>query len=149
MDLKLALLAAAALMGCRQEECTDMSCVDGVEVFFQKDSWDAGTYMVEIEADGQVISCFGTIPIVAGDGSGCDTAGATLYMSDGSLPVEEQSLDGFLLARTGLPEVLIAIYRGKELLAYENFQPTYETLTPNGEDCGPVCEYASYDLQIE
>ena len=149
MKPRLAVLAAFALVGCRQDECTDMSCVDGLEVSFRKNYWDEGTYLVEIEADGQLISCFGTIPIEAGDGSGCDTAGATLYLSGGSLPIEEQSLDGFLLSRAGLLDVVTAIYRGKELLAYEGFQPSYETLTPNGEDCGPVCEYASYEIPID
>jgi hypothetical protein len=125
--------------------CTEIGCTDGLAVNFTLTTPGAWTF--DLDLDGTVAHCSATLPL---DGSGgCDTAGISLNLSGSELPEDQQSITGLTLEQTGIVSLGLTISRDGTQVWTDTLTPTYETLAPNGEACGPVCSSASESVTVE
>ncbi|MCB9758921.1 MAG: hypothetical protein H6739_03705 [Alphaproteobacteria bacterium] len=138
----LALLACKGAPFDSGLACTDIGCIDGLEIRFETDGWPAGRYVVALDLDGATETCTATLPFGDSPDDGCDGE-ASLSLIGTRLPAAQQAIGGVWLTRTDLSAVGLTLSRDDAVLVETTLTPEYETLAPNGEACGPVCRYAS------
>lgn len=149
MRSTLFLLPLLALTACEPADetgiqgCTDMGCVDGFYVALEKSTWGVGQYVITADVDGTVASCQITIPLGTDGTDGCLDTLLTVETSGSELNVEEQSIPGVWVNSTQALSVTLAVTLDGAELGSAVFAPAYETLQPNGPECGPTCSYAS------
>jgi len=145
-------LLSLLLAGCPGEElldCTGIGCVDGLEVFFSRASYEPGVYTVDIDLHGELIHCQATIPLDSDTSDGCTDARVSLFLSGSMLEVSEQSIDGFFLDSADTGAVAVTVSLDDAQIGYAAFEPDYQTLQPNGPECEPTCTYASRDITLD
>ncbi len=139
-------MGPAACAADETETCSLIGCAAPLEVRFQASAWPAGTYAVEVQADGVAASCEIAIPFGCDDHATCTPAQPTwmLELSGCALPSGQQSIAGvmFMDAATAPASVDVTVRRDAQVLATGHFDPTYTTSRPNGPDCEPECRGA-------
>lgn len=129
-----------------------MGCVDGLRLELTPGSkWPAGSYRIELEADGATQSCTAVLPLKACDaGPNVQCTGATLARigeSGCALPPGEHGLSD--IEFSGTPKrVHVRITRDATVVADKVLEPAYKKLQPNGPDCEPVCNSASGAISL-
>lgn len=126
--------------------CTDMGCEDGLSVDFSLT--EPGAYAIEIVADGDTITCTGSLPLPPCEqgGTSCSAPGVLLMASGCALPAADHSLGGVMISGAHPTAVEIVVSRDGAELRRQSFTPTYQRVAPNGEACGPICDQASVTL---
>lgn len=154
-----ALLLAIVAPGCASpkpppQACTEIGCSDGLTVALSPSSgWRAGMYRFEIDVDGQVTTCEGSLPLracSAGPSLRCTPAGDRVSIGESgcALPPEQH---GFSELRVGAPparSVKVTVTRDGAKLVEQTLAPQYRTVQPNGPSCPPICRQASETLVI-
>ncbi len=146
------VLLTLLLAGCPDPgtlDCTGIGCVDGLEVFFQRDGYEPGVYTVELDLPGELIHCQATIPLDSDSSDGCSDARVMLFLSGSMLEVSEQSIDGFYLDSTDTGALAVTVSFEETQIGYAAFEPDYQTLQPNGPECERTCSYASRDIALD
>jgi len=130
------------------QACTAMACSDGLDIAFSVKQ--AGTYSFNLVADGEVTTCGATLPLPPCDqpAGGCSRQNVTLGLSGCALPTAEHSLEGISLTGVHPTSMEVFVSRDGEEIAHDMFSPTYQTLSPNGEECGPICSQATVTLNM-
>ena len=126
-----------------------MACSDGLNVAFSVNQ--PGTYSFNLVADGEATTCGATLPLPPCDqqAGGCSRQNVTLGLSGCALPSAEHSLEGITLTGVHPTSMEVFVSRDGEEIAHQTFTPTYATVAPNGEECGPVCSQATVDLTMQ
>jgi hypothetical protein len=123
--------------------CTDMGCVDGVSLAFSLR--EPGDYEITAVAGGGTVSCTASLPFT---GTEACTGPGWVGISGTELPADQQSLEGMWLETIDADDVHLTIVRSGTTL-YDDVLPiTYDTVEPNGPDCGPVCESAALTVPL-
>jgi hypothetical protein len=130
-------------------DCTEIGCVDGLEVFFVGTDPGPGVYTVEIDLHGEFIHCQATIPLGTDGDDGCTDARVSLFLSGSALEADQQSVDGFFLDSTDTGAVAVTISHDAVQVGYAAFEPDYQTLQPNGPECEPTCSYATREIELD
>lgn len=146
----LKILTVAFLMleasGCG---CTEVGCSDSYGVTFKKASstWEPGSYLVSIDADGQQASCTFEMPFVKDP-----VCTSNLLMQLNLIPISDPSntvkgLESVTVFGTPA-HVLTTVKRDGTMLATKYFSSSYKELEPNGPTCGPTCHNDAGDLAV-
>lgn len=135
-----------------QKICTDMGCMNGLNVDVEPQAWPKGKYKIAITADGKSSVCEGTLPLPACDkGKALSCKGDVEVMvgeSGCALPPEQQGFGAFNFK--GNPaKVTIEVSRNGKSVGKADFTPAYKTVQPNGPDCEPTCNHASEKMTVK
>lgn len=145
----LGLTLTAGLAGCDLFlNCTLAGCVDGVNLDIEApDGLDDGVYEVVVTGENGLAGlCTATLDATMDPqlAVNCDDEFvrlSVLYAEAGpvALLVDAPNLGD---------EVAVEVSFDDAILLEESVPLTYETIQPNGERCGPTCEYASASLTL-
>jgi hypothetical protein len=153
VGFSLTAFTALTAAGCSapSHACTEIGCVNGLTLSFQKASstWEPGMYSIVIDADGKKITCTTKLPLSATDPapSSCTDASVQLGVSGSALPAAQHGLVGLDFTSTPA-KVTVTVTRDNAMIGTKDFSPTYKKSQPNGPDCEPVCNNASDTLPI-
>ncbi|HTJ85379.1 MAG TPA: hypothetical protein VL400_26860 [Polyangiaceae bacterium] len=136
-----------------QKMCTQMACVDGLNIDFEPNGpMKKGKYTFTIEADGKKQECTGSLPLPAcekGRALTCKGEGDAMIMESGcALPPDQQGF-GPIMLKTGPAAVKITVKKDGATIGTADLKPSYRTVQPNGPDCGPTCKQASEKIAIK
>jgi hypothetical protein len=144
------VLLASALGACSSDKvCTTIGCVDGFSLSFGAGAKTAGSYVIDLDADGKKVRCEAKLPLPPCEQAqtSCNDPSVSLELSGCALDASEHAISG--LRVSGKPaKVVVSVNRDNLQLLTEEFTPAYTTSTPNGADCPPVCTQASASLTI-
>lgn len=131
------------------EYCTEMGCMDGLQINFEPEIITSGTYVFSATLDGVTETCEYTLPFVEENGEygTCDGSNMLLTISGMALDASEHSIPEMYIP-SNPTNVSIAITRDGIEIANQSFQPEYEEFAPNGKECGPVCSRASLTIDV-
>ena len=140
-------LAMAGGCSLASQTCTTIGCRDGTGVRFQTadGTWPAGSYRIEVTADGATGACDVRLPLPAcgTPASSCSGTRAWILGESGcALPTDQHAISGINFDGTTPTRIDVAVSRDGRQLAAQSFTPTYATLRPNGPDCDPTCRTA-------
>jgi hypothetical protein len=123
--------------------CTEIGCGPTLKIRFDRPSWPAGSYQIQVTADGATAACSVTIPLACNAPSAC-TGGGDLSpeLSGCALDPALQRIEGVSLAYTTPASVMVRVVQDERELGTGSFTPTYATSQPNGAACPPVCHGA-------
>ena len=124
-------------------DCTEIGCADGFSGQFSPAFTAAGAYVFTLALDGAVSTCAGTLPF--NDDFSCDGA-LGLTLSGTALPPSDQSLPGFEIRQIDFATLQLTVTRDGTEEASWTVTPTWDTVAPNGPECGPVCTTAGAEL---
>lgn len=132
-----------------QKACTQMGCTNGLQLSVNPDyDWKNGIYAFEFYLDGKNVKCTGALPLKPcekGPSLSCNKDGVMITESGCALPPSAQGFGDIQIE--GQPRrVLVRITRNGKPVVTRTVVPKYQTFTPNGPGCGPVCTSASHDL---
>jgi hypothetical protein len=123
--------------GCSSKSCTEMGCIDGVEVRFTTALDAAQEISLVVQADAESISCtYSETP--ASDT--CSPAGIWIQASGGSVT-------GFILYQSYPQELTITLSHGGTIPTSTTVSPKYVEQQPNGPDCPSTCQNAVVELE--
>jgi len=150
------LLACALLAGCvplgnngpdAAPGCPAIGCGPSYQIDFQRPgSWPAGTYRVEVSAEGMSNSCEVVIPMSCDHPPRCQGTPSWLLMLEGcALDPSQQKIGGVVFDRTTPPSVTVSVSMGDRSLGMRTFTPTYRnsTLAPG---CSLSCTQAPSEV---
>ncbi|MET0386919.1 MAG: hypothetical protein ABW321_13215 [Polyangiales bacterium] len=132
-------------------ECTEIGCISGLYLTTQPSGpWPHGSYRFEIDADGELTTCTGSLPLrPCGERSlTCDSERILIAASGCALPA---SAHGFSdIHFSGHPKQLhVKVLRDEAVVAELQSAPMYALSQPNGKGCDPVCCQASAILTLD
>lgn len=134
------------------KQCTDMACLDGIHIGLEPmGAWPAGNYVFDIDADGQHRTCHGTLPLpVCGTRALSCTGDLDLSIVESgcAMPPATHAFGDIDLRRNDLKHVHVKISHNGKPRIDQQIDPTYRTVQPNGEGCGPICTQASAQLKV-
>lgn len=145
-----------ALSGCEEsKQCTEIGCMDRLDVVFEPALDEVGSYSIVVEAGGLAAQCqvavgLGGLGGAGGFGGGNETDPLDSECT-GSLGFRievlgGESLEGLRIGSETYEEVTIKVELRDELLINDTFEPNYAKQYPNGEDCEPVCGIAEHEV---
>jgi hypothetical protein len=140
--------AAALAAGCSgDEECTLVGCNDGLSVTaIASEGLRDGSYEVQLMLDDEAVTCVHPQLVAAPQQSGTCTAAAvrsSLVSYNGGAP-GTAGANALVIDITGTPsQVVLRVLHDGQLVGEANYEPSYQTIMPNGPECGPTCNTAS------
>jgi hypothetical protein len=146
------ILSALILVGCETEgisypdyadqECSDFSCITGVEVFFSAMEWRDGTYTLDLEVDETQVVCTVNLPV--------DENIESIDCGEGIwLGVDRQDgLWGLHLDDDDLEYLRVSLSTAEQVMGEIGFAPDYRNIRPNGDECPGHCAYASETIDV-
>jgi hypothetical protein len=152
----LALVACAWLAGCvplgnntpdAAAGCPAIACGPSYQIDFQRPGgWPAGTYRVEVSAEGTTNSCEIVIPMSCDRPPRCQGNPTWLPIASGcALDPGQQKIDGVVFDRTTPASVAVTVAMGDRSLGMRTFTPTYRT-TPLAPGCSLSCTQAQNEV---
>lgn len=155
--VSLVSLFSLVMNGCEKAEdtgpigegCTEIGCVDGFSLSFEKAGiWDAGIWTVVVEVDGVAVTCETTFPLDSEGLTSCDAEGVLLELSGSALPAKEQAISGVIIQSVDFTSLSVSLSLDGKLIATEDFTPEWVTSQPNGPDCEPICTNDSASMSL-
>jgi hypothetical protein len=140
------LLILACVFSSEPTLCTEIGCTDGYELTF--DLSTPGTWTVDVMIDGTPVHCQATLPLRETNPDGCDSDVVLLFLSGSELADAEHRITGLLIQQAGVTTVDLVIEHDGAAVYSGSFTPAYVTAAPNGEECGPVCSFASEAVDL-
>lgn len=131
--------------------CTEMACMDTYHsvALEPASGWDAGDYVVRIEADGSVQTCEGQVAEGSCGLGPMTCTGASLATVNPSGCADlGQPAHATIDFRTTPSIVQITITKDGVALADRQVALSYSTDEPNGPDCPPVCHHAEGKAEV-
>lgn len=129
--------------------CTEAGCVDALSLSIEADSglFTAGSY--EVALDGETICTFR----VSDDLEECASGHCVAEESCNALYLVGYQDDGMsdlvsIMLETMQGPIAVEVRLEGGVLLSETVAPTYQTVQPNGPDCGPVCQQANETLVV-
>jgi hypothetical protein len=147
------LFVVAALAGCVPlsggsdggPTCTDLACGPSYQVKFTRAAWRAGTYRIDVTADGVAGFCDISIPMSCEAGPRCTGASNWVPMVAGcALDPGQQSIDGILFERATPMNVTVRVSQADQPLGLQTFSPSYHT-SAGTPGCNLSCTQAPAD----
>jgi len=133
--LLVTVLLAASTSSCSQS-CTDIGCVDGLEVAFDPPLIANSPLSIELESSVGNHACSSTADNLTPK---CDSTDVSLDIIDGEITI--------LRALKYHPSsVLARVTQGGTLVRQATLTPMYAKMQPNGAGCGAECLYARTPL---
>ncbi len=134
--------------------CTLMGCSDRLTIELQRaGTWAAGSYRVDLVVDGVNVACEARITDDPCDeeATSC-TAGAPVRLTTArpfgcATPPTMNTVPGIYIDKAAAEVKLSVKHEGAELVS-ESITPRYDTLTPNGPVCGPICRQARVPVAV-
>ncbi|HWO07916.1 MAG TPA: hypothetical protein VNN80_00510 [Polyangiaceae bacterium] len=148
MNLRFSSLFFCAMVGCSDEQlCTAAGCTDGFTIHLvANEPLRDGSYEVAVTLDGVSVTCEHVIGGFArGPEPSCSSGRlrSTLSIHNGGAPPNPNAPNAILLDVASTPAVaVIEVRHDGTLIAQQTYNPTYQTISPNGPECGPVCDVA-------
>lgn len=152
-------LALGLLTGCddvlnEEQACTQAGCLDGFRVTaLAAEELPAGSYEVQVTLDDTLVTCAHSAADVSSwQSSPCSSPSVrsdVVIHSDGSATSDSENAFGIQIARAASVVLVRVLHEGQQIGA-ATFRPTYQTVMPNGPECGPVCQSAAPEqMRIE
>lgn len=165
IGLLLASCAAATSCGIiDSQSCTEIGCRDGASIQLLTADGSQRSYVVTLLVDGKEVTC--TTPSVSGP-----TGSASEPCSSSDVTIDHEPLTDCTETRTadaisqsctpngkfaqtihiqGTPSrVVVSLTEPMDAFHERTFELLYETSTPNGPECGPVCHQANVAWQVQ
>lgn len=138
--------------------CTEIGCSDGVDITLVARRWKLGAYRFYLDTGNQQVDCTGKLPLApcsSGPSLQCldnvtgkPVTNVTIGESGCALGPEAQGFSGIHIADTPAT-VVLEITRDGALVGADKFAVRYQTVQPNGPECGPVCRQANRSVRID
>ena len=145
------LLSLLSLVSCGEsgEYCTEMGCIDGVQINFEPDITTHGAYVFSVTMDGITEICEYSLPFTeeSGEYGTCDGENIWLTISGTALDASQHSIPDMYIPLSPT-SVSIEITRDDVLITSNTFEPEYEEFAPNGKECGPICYSAGHTINL-
>ncbi|WP_438020557.1 hypothetical protein WMF18_16425 [Sorangium sp. So ce315] len=168
ISLVIGLATIAAASGCVVKQCTEIGCDDGFSITTATADkrWAPGEYALNLSVDGEEVSCAYTwtnTPQAGGGGvfvqcsptvavsidpvTRCTVTSDRDSVSQSCTPIPGQFTQRITVQGTPA-RVDVAVQRDGAVVGERSFTPAYQSLYPNGEDCGPVCRQDAQDWEL-
>jgi hypothetical protein len=150
MTRPLRLLAALALTGCvplgggqDSGACAEIACGPAYQIGFSRPGpWAAGTYRVEVTADGTGNSCDVVFPMSCDRPPRCQGSPAWMPVLVGcALDAGQQRIDGISFERAMPASVTVTVWHADRSLGMRTFTPSYRS-SPGPAGCNLSCTQA-------
>jgi hypothetical protein len=130
--------------------CTQMGCDSGLFIEIPASHrWKKGAYRFEFLMDGKKLTCSGRLPLRPCDEPSveCDDDGVHIAASGCALPPSQHGFGDILV--DSLPKSMeLKVFHNKREIGAAKGTPAYESLFPNGKDCGPECRQGRLQLKF-
>jgi hypothetical protein len=143
--LLLALVGCVPLGGGQDGGgCPEIACGPAYQVTFTRPGpWAAGSYRVEVIADGVGNSCDIVIPMSCDHPPRCQGSPSWLPALVGcALDPGQQRIDGVIFDRATPASVTVSVWQGDRALGMRTFMPSYRT-SPGPVGCTFTCTQAT------
>lgn len=142
----LALLQACGDL-VEEKNCTAAGCIDGFLITAAaNEELPASSYELQLTLDGVLVTCTHPLLVAAPASNGTCSSTAVrsqVVIHNGGAP-GSGAANGFSIRILETPSrVLLRVLRDGALVAEQTYDPIYQTIMPNGPECGPVCEGAA------
>jgi len=125
----------------QMETCDELTCIDGVEVFFDAPAWPDGTYEVLVEIDDLApVAC--TVQVPSRDLEVACNTHVWVGIDDFGAPW------GIHLDGTEVEWLGVHVSRDGTTVAETDFRPDYWNIRPNGDGCTEACQYATQTVGL-
>lgn len=147
LNIVCAAALAALAAGCSgDKECTLVGCNDGFSVTaLASEGLRDGSYEVQLMLDDEAVTCAHPQLVAAPQQSGTCTAASvrsSVVIHNGGAPGTEGA-NALAISITGTPsQVVLRVLHDGQLIGEANYEPSYQTIMPNGPECGPICNTA-------
>jgi hypothetical protein len=146
--MSFCLLTSGAAQA-QERACTQIGCMNGLTLQVDPDyDWKRGQYEFEFVLDNRKVRCWGELPLNAyGEGStvSCNKQGVTITESGCALPETRQGFGDIYIE--GEPRrVMVRVSYNNRAIVTRSISADYKISRPNGPGCGPVCNFAAYNL---
>ncbi|HKO93316.1 MAG TPA: hypothetical protein VJU61_19305 [Polyangiaceae bacterium] len=148
LALSLALLASCGDPEKSSEElCTLVGCSDGFTVnLVANEPLREGSYDVEVTMDGAPATCRISLPVDLGADPACsDSASlrASATVHNNGAPPDRDVPNAIIVNVLVAADVAVLNVRHDDAPLFEQtYRPSYQTIAPNGPECGPICSSA-------
>jgi hypothetical protein len=125
--------------------CPEIGCGPSYQVDFSRGAWPAGSYRVEVTADGVGNSCDIVIPMTCDRPPRCQGSPAWLPRVEGcALDPGQQRIGGVTFERAMPASVTVTVWQGDRALGMRTFTPSYRT-SQGPAGCNLSCTQAPGD----
>jgi hypothetical protein len=164
-------LAAFGVLGCGDDSgpCTDIGCVDSFSVrITSTEEWPSGEYIFEVTLDGVPTRCTARLPEAVGASGTASSesfvctgaSNLSVFLSRETICTETRQGNSvsesctpvpgphyeFFASTAGKPtKISVSVSRDGTRLSEEP-EPDYQNVSPNGPECGPICDQALVKL---
>ena len=126
--------------------CTEMGCVDGLEVNLSPEFSAPGSYELQLLLDETLVTCTADLPL-SSESESCSSEEVWMLTSGSALAASEHRLTGWSTILS--PELIeMVVLHESTVVLNEGFYASYEMLQPNGEDCEPTCYTESVTVTV-
>lgn len=140
-SLALAVLAlSVGATSCASQTCTEAGCTDGLTFHF--DERVPRDYTLTIEVAGKVGTADCTAAALA------DTSAELQVQLTGELDLGVWCSPDFVTIEDSPGSLAMTLTFPDGTTTNADAKPVYEEVFPNGEDCPPTCEQASFDIDV-
>lgn len=133
--------------GVEETGCSPADCESGLRIALVTTVFTPGAYTVSSRGDGVEAVCDF---VIGGIEDGCD--GGPCMLEDECDAVANLSFPPHSVVvqvAPDAPEVVeVVVSRGRNQVFADTFVPSYQTFTPAGPGCDPVCEIAEAQVDI-
>ena len=131
--------------------CTQADCINLLKIELDQSPGQAGSYQIDIEADGRRGHCEITLPVpkCGEPAAHCDGTFPIMAIENGACekPAKDQAL--FPIGIGAAPnEVVVRVRRDKKLIAERRVKPKYTVVQPNGPKCEPTCHSGNVTISL-
>jgi len=147
-SLFLLLVAGCVPLGGSQDggACPEIACGPSYQIGFDRAAWPAGSYRVEVTADGVGNSCDIVIPLTCDHPPRCQGNPAWLPILVGcALDPGQHRIDGITFERATPTSVTVTVWQGDRSLGMRTFTPSYRT-SPGPVGCNLSCTQAAGEV---
>jgi hypothetical protein len=153
-QLNAFVVVAALAGGCKTSAptppvCTQIGCGAALGIQFQRaEGWGLGVYRVELDVDGEAVTCERQVPLHCDQPPACSRPDVQLIEIGCALDVSQQSLGGVQFVADGPPQVSVRVLHDGVELGAARYVPVYVESRPNGPECEPVCRQAKEETLV-
>lgn len=127
-----------------ERSCTLVACNDGFSITaLASEGLPDGGYEIQLRLDDTAVVCTHPQLVGAPRQSGtCNAANvrSSIAIHNGGAP-GTGGANAFLIGIVDAPSLVeVRVLHDGDLVGEASYEPTYQTIMPNGPECGPICE---------